>query len=114
MSDVRGSGDYYELEHDLQVRTIAEVINELRKGVSCLPDNGTLYLYEAGMHNVHQREITPREWIAKAGSQDWDLRWAKGWPPLLSNLQISVEDPMGKNTPKKEKNADQSDISQYS
>lgn len=113
-SDVKGSGDYYELDHEYQVKTIADVVRNLREGESALPDNDPLYIYTGGVHNDYQREITPREWLAQVGNRAWRLRRDTGWPPLISNLPISIDDPTESDSSKTEDDGDQASIAQFS
>ncbi|QZY01200.1 DNA-methyltransferase [Halobaculum rubrum] len=87
LSENKGSGDYYGVSFSPAFVTIDEYQDRAST-------NGDVFLYMDGAHNWVEKVFTGQEWGETVSERDWGRYWSKSWPPLVSNLEISVSNPM--------------------
>jgi DNA modification methylase len=87
LSENKGSGDYYGVDFIPEFVTVEEY------SASLDPDS-TYYLYIDGDHNWAEESDSGEEWKSTVEDGDWMRYWSKSWPPLVSNLEIQVQNPM--------------------
>ncbi len=92
LSEDKGSGDYYGVDFKSTSETVSEYLDTLRTSPPMLLDE-RVYLYQ-GKHNWVESDMVLQEWIDCVASNDWLQYWSKTRPPLVSNLNIQVENPM--------------------
>ena len=56
---------------------------------------GDLYVYEEGRHYDYKEKISLSDWVERAvGTNKWQQAFAqKEWPPIVSNVGLSVDNP---------------------
>jgi len=94
LSEDKGSGDYYGVDFECTSSTVSEYLDKLRTSPPTLLDE-EVYLYQ-GKHNWAESDMVLEEWVDCVASNDWLQYWSKTRPPLVSNLNIQVENPMDK------------------
>jgi len=92
LSEDKGSGDYYGVDFDSTFSTVTEYLDTLRTDPPTLFDE-KVHLYQ-GKHNWAESSMEIGDWIECVASNDWLQYWSKTRPPLVSNLNIQVENPM--------------------
>ena len=92
LSEDKGSGDYYGVDFDPTFSTADEYRDTLRTNPPTL-FNEKVYLYQ-GKHNWAESSMGIEDWIDCVASNNWLQYWSKTRPPLVSNLNIQVENPM--------------------
>jgi len=75
---------------------------------------GDLYVYEGGRHYDYKEKISLSDWVERAvGTNKWRQEFAqKEWPPIVSNVGLSVDNPRrgGSQEGSKDETADQIEI----
>ena len=97
LSENKGSGDYYGVDFDPTFCTVADYLETLRTDLPTI-FNENVYLYQ-GRHNWVEDSMEIGDWIDCVESGAWLQYWSKTRPPLVSNLNIQVENPMENSSP---------------
>lgn len=89
----RGSGDYYEVDFELNAYPVESWFEETASQVLDLSSIDHLYVYPDGVHYWYQNELTIDQWESIAVGSEWKKYQSNHWAPLVSNLTIQVENP---------------------
>ena len=92
LSEDKGSGDYYGVTFDPTFVTVNEYLETLRTNPPTLLSE-EVHLYQ-GKHKWAELSMSLDEWIGCVADEDWLKYWSKTRPPLVSNLNIQVDNPM--------------------
>lgn len=92
VSETRGSGDYYEVDFDINQCTVEEWFDSI--GPETLVDSPRLYVYTNGAHYRYQTAITFEDWKELYTSNQWKRYQSASWCPLVSVLPIEIENPL--------------------
>ncbi len=89
----RGSGDYYEVDFELNAYPVEDWFEETASQVLDLSSINPLYAYPDGVHHWYQTELTFDQWRSMIENGEWKRYQSTHWVPLVSNLGIQVENP---------------------
>lgn len=102
-----GISSSYGIDPLVNVFTTSEFLQEAATN-STEVDADELYVYPNGRHYDYNEKISLAEWIERAvGSNQWQQSYAHNeWPPIVSNVGLSVRNP--RKTEKSDENNVQS------
>jgi hypothetical protein len=89
----RGSGDYYEVDFELNAYPVEDWFEDTASQVLDLSSIDNLYVYSNGVHHWYQTELTFDQWKSMVVNSEWKRYQSTYWTPLVSNLGIQVENP---------------------
>jgi hypothetical protein len=89
----RGSGDYYEVDFELNGYSVEDWFGESGSQVLNLSSINPLYVYSDGVHHWYQTKVTFNQWRTMVENGEWKRYQSTHWVPLVSNLGIQVENP---------------------
>ena len=92
----QGSGDYYGVDFDSVFMDYSSYDHDMTTREELLASEG-LFVYEAGIHNWARQRISLGDWASILRKETWSQFVSNRWPPLVSTLNIRVEDPMGES-----------------
>ncbi len=93
ISSAKGSGDYYEIDFSLTACTMSDWLSEVAADVFETESSKPLYIYPDGNHFWYQKKVTYEKWRSMIESSRWKRYQTNTWVPLVSNLEIRVENP---------------------
>lgn len=93
ISSAKGSGDYYEIDFDINACTMRDWIEEVAADVLATESGNPLYIYPEGVHYWYKEEVTYEQWRAMVENTRWKRYQTSIWVPLVANLGIRVENP---------------------
>lgn len=93
ISDERGSGDYYEVDFELNAYHIDEWFDTIAETEIDPAAINPLYVYAEGIHHWYRTELTLSEWASLVNRSEWKRYQTATWCPLVSNLAIQIENP---------------------
>lgn len=93
-SDERGSGDYYEVDFELEAYFIDNWFEEVAINSIKPSALDQLYVYPNGIHHWYQTELTFSKWQSLVEKSEWKRYQSATWSPLVSNLAIQIENPL--------------------
>ena len=93
ISSVRGSGDYYEVDFNINACSMSDWLGEVSAEVVATESNDPLYIYPDGVHYWCQEEVNYEKWKSMIENTQWKRYQTATWVPLVSNLEIRVENP---------------------
>jgi len=93
MSPEKGSGDYYEVDFELNAYPVKIWFEEVGAQTLDIPTINPLYVYSDGIHHWHRTELTFERWKSMVSTNEWKRYQSSNWTPLVSNLGIRVENP---------------------
>lgn len=93
ISTNRGSGDYYEVDFELNAYPVEDWFEEIASQVLDISSIDPIYIYPGGVHHWYQTELAFDQWKSMSENGEWKRYQSTYWVPLVSNLAIQVENP---------------------
>jgi len=112
ISDVPGSGDYYEVEFEVDVIDTKAYRDAIEGDSSPVLQDESVYIYTGGHHFWYNTPTTVADWHEDVRAETWQQYRVRNWAPLVSNLKLRVENPL--NDAPVTESSRQADIQNYS
>lgn len=87
-----GLDSSYGVTSNIEVHTTDAFLKQI---VDNECEDNTFYLHQNGQHYDYVETLTLQDWVQEAvGTNQWRQSYAQDdWPPILSNIELSVENP---------------------